>query len=139
MRLLGVLAIAAPVAVALLILTNPGLTSSWVDGGDRAEAAAAAAVLIGIGLTAALSWLIVRIRFGRLVRAAERIAAGDYTVSVPSYGGGLEARLAAAINGISTALADTHDRATVDRLTGVVNRQALLARLVRRGRARIPL
>ena len=129
MRLLGILAIAAPVAVALLILTNPGLTSSWVDGGDRAEAAAAAAVLIGIGLTAALSWLVVRIRFGRLVRAAERIAAGDYTVSVPSYGGGLEARLAAAINGISTALADTHDRATVDRLTGVVNRQALLAAL----------
>jgi diguanylate cyclase (GGDEF)-like protein len=129
MRLLGVLAIAAPVAVALLILTNPGLTSSWVDGGDRAEAAAATAVLIGIGFTASLSWLIVRIRFGRLVRAAERIAGGDYTVSVPSDGGGLEARLAAAINGISTALADTYDRATVDRLTGVSNRQALLAAL----------
>ncbi len=129
MRLLGVLAIAAPVAVALLILTDPGLTSSWVDGGDRAEAAAATAVLIGIGLTATLSWIIVRIRFGRLVRAAERIAGGDYTVSVPSDGGGLEARLAAAINGISTALADTHDRATVDRLTGVVNRQALTAAL----------
>ena len=91
MRLLGVLAIAAPVAVALLILTDPGLTSSWVDGGDRAEAAAATAVLIGIGLTATLSWIIVRIRFGRLVRAAERIAGGDYTVSVPSDGGGLEA------------------------------------------------
>jgi diguanylate cyclase (GGDEF)-like protein len=129
MRLLGVLAIAAPVAVALLILTNPGLMSSWVDGGDRAEAAAATAVLIGIGFTASLSWLIVRIRFGRLVTAAERIAGGDYTVSVPSDGGGLEARLAAAINGISTALADTYDRATVDRLTGVSNRQALLAAL----------
>ncbi|HEV8402086.1 MAG TPA: diguanylate cyclase [Candidatus Limnocylindrales bacterium] len=128
-RLLGVLAIAAPVAVALLILTNPGLTSSWVDGGDRAEAAAATAVLMGIALTATLSWLIVRIRFGRLVRAAERIAGGDYTITVPSDGGGLEARLAAAINGISTALADTYDRATVDRLTGVVNRQALLAAL----------
>jgi diguanylate cyclase (GGDEF)-like protein len=128
-RLLGVLAIAAPVAVALLILTHPGLISSWVDGGDHAEAAAATAVLIGIALTAVLSWLIVRIRFGRLVRAAERIAAGDYTVTVPSDGGGLEARLAAAINGISTALADTHDRATIDRLTGVVNRQALLAEL----------
>ena len=86
-------------------------------------------MLIGIGLTATLSWIIVRIRFGRLVRAAERIAGGDYTVSVPSDGGGLEARLAAAINGISTALADTHDRATVDRLTGVVNRQALTAAL----------
>ena len=36
MRLLGVLAIAAPVAVALLFLTNPGLTSWWVAGGDPA-------------------------------------------------------------------------------------------------------
>ena len=129
MRLLGVLAIVAPVAVALLILTDPGLTSWWVDGGNRAEAAAATAVLIGVGLTAAISWVIVRIRFGRLVRAAERIVAGDYTVTVPSDGGGLEARLGAAINGISTALADTHDRATIDRLTGVANRQALLAAL----------
>ena len=127
-RLLGVLAIAAPVAVALLILSDPGLTSWWVNG-DRAQVAAATAVLMGIGLTAALSWLIFRIRFGRLVRAAECIAAGDYTITVPSVGGGLEARLAAAINGISTALADTYDRATVDRLTGVVNRQALLAAL----------
>ena len=44
-------------------------------------------------------------------------------------GGGLEARLGAAINGISASLADTHDRATIDRLTGVANRQALLADL----------
>ena len=33
------------------------------------------------------------------------------------------------MNDISGALADTHDRATVDRLTGVSNRQALLAEL----------
>ena len=35
MRLLGVLALAAPVAVGILFLTNPGLTASWVAGGDR--------------------------------------------------------------------------------------------------------
>ena len=35
----------------------------------------------------------------------------------------------AAVNDISGALADTHDRATFDRLTGVSNRQALLAEL----------
>ena len=47
--------------------------------------------MVGVTLTASLSWIIVRIRFGRLVQAAERIAAGDYTVAVPSRGGGLEA------------------------------------------------
>ena len=129
MRLLGVLAVAAPVAVAIFFLTNPGLTVSWVDDGDRSLMAAAAAIIIGVGLTAALDWIIVRLRFGRLVSAAERIAAGDYTVSVSSRGGGLEARLGVAINGISAALADTYDRATIDRLTGVANRQALLAAL----------
>jgi diguanylate cyclase (GGDEF)-like protein len=129
MRLLGVLAIAAPVAVALLFLTNPGLTSWWAAGGDQAIVAGVTAVMVGVALTAALSWIIFRIRFGRLVSAAEKIVAGDYTVAVPNRGGGLEARLGNAINGISSALADTYDRATIDRLTGVVNRQALLAAL----------
>ena len=64
-----------------------------------------------------------------MVKAAEKIAAGDYTVEVPTTGGGLEARLGVAINGISASLADTYDRATIDRLTGVANRQALLAYL----------
>ena len=129
MRLLGVLAVAAPVAVALLFLTNPGLSLSWVSDADRSLVTGAASVMIGVGLTAVLAWVIARIRFGPLVSAAERIAAGDYTVAVSTRGGGLESRLGIAINGISTALADTHDRATIDRLTGVANRQALLAAL----------
>ena len=41
----------------------------------------------------------------------------------------MEYRLGKAINAIATSLADTTDRATIDRLTGVVNRQALLAAL----------
>src|SRR6478735_429114 len=103
MRLLGVLALVAPAAVGILFLTNPGLTAS------------------------AIAWTIVWIRYGRLVKAAEPIAAGDYTVAVPTSGGGMESRLGKAINAISASLADTTDRATIDRLTGVVNRQALLA------------
>ena len=85
----------------------------------------------GVALTAVLSCARHRaIRFGRLVKAAERIAAGDYTID-----GATRRRRArgsprhAPINGIADALADTHDRATIDRLTGVANRQALLADL----------
>jgi diguanylate cyclase (GGDEF)-like protein len=128
-RLLGILALAAPVAVGLLLLSDPGLTAYWVGDGSRSIVAAMTAVAVGIAMTAALAWMIALIRFGRLVKAAERIAGGDYTVAVPTSGGGLETRLAVAINGISASLADTYDRATIDRLTGVANRQALLASL----------
>jgi diguanylate cyclase (GGDEF)-like protein len=129
MRLLGVLALVAPVAVGFLFLSDPQLTASWVDEGSRSVVAAITALTLGVAMASALSWLIVRIRYGRLVKAAEQIAAGDYTVVVPTDGGGLETRLGRAINAISASLADTHDRATIDRLTGVANRQALLAAL----------
>ena len=57
------------------------------------------AITLAAASTAVLSWLIERIRFGRMVKAAEKIAAGDYTVEVPTSGGGLEERLGVAING----------------------------------------
>jgi diguanylate cyclase (GGDEF)-like protein len=91
--------------------------------------AAVTAVAIGVAMASALSWIIVRLRYGRLVKAAEQIAGGDLTVKVSTAGGGLEKRLGEAINGISTSLAAKHEGATVDRLTGVANRQALLAAL----------
>ncbi|MEA2611331.1 MAG: hypothetical protein QOI37_1546 [Chloroflexota bacterium] len=129
MRLLGVLALVAPAAVGILLVTDPDLTAAWVEHGSRSVVAAIAAVTIGVAMTAGLSWLIFRLRFGRLVKAAEEIAAGDYAIKVSTRGGGIEARLGVAINEISTSLADTHDRATIDRLTAVSNRQALLAYL----------
>ncbi len=49
-----------------------------------------AAATIGVSLTAGVTYLLLRIRFGRLVKAAERIAAGDYTTTVKARGGGLE-------------------------------------------------
>jgi diguanylate cyclase (GGDEF)-like protein len=129
MRLLGVLALAAPVAIGALSLFVPDALVSWIDGGVRSILAAIAAGAIGVSLTALVVATHFRYRFVRLVKAAERIAAGDYATQVSTRGAGLEGRLAAAVNDISGALADTHDRATVDRLTGVVNRQALLAEL----------
>jgi diguanylate cyclase (GGDEF)-like protein len=129
MRLLGVLALVAPVAVGILFLTYPDLTASWVEHGSRSVVAAVTAVAIGVTMASALSWIIVRLRYGRLVKAAEQIAGGDLTVKVSTAGGGLEKRLGDAINGISTSLAAKHEGATVDRLTGVANRQALLGAL----------
>jgi diguanylate cyclase (GGDEF)-like protein len=129
MRLLGVLAIVTPVMIGILLLNDPNLTASWVVEGSRRPVAAIMAITLSVASMAVVSYVMTRIRFGRLVKAAEQIAAGDYTVVVPTTDGGLEARLGVAINGISASLAETYDRATIDRLTGVANRQALLASL----------
>ena len=143
MRLLGILALAAPVALGILFLSEPRLTAEWIDEVSRSVIAAVAAATVAVALTAGTVYLLVRIRFNRLVKAAERIAAGDYTVSVSPRGGGLDGRLARAINGISSRMVETHDEATFDRLTGVANRSALLASLFaeveRSGRYERPL
>jgi diguanylate cyclase (GGDEF)-like protein/putative nucleotidyltransferase with HDIG domain len=129
MRLLGFLALAAPVVPGILLLGQPA-AFAWLGDGERSVVAAVAAATIGVYLTIGILQLRSNLRLRRLVKAAEKIADGDYTVGVSTRrSGGLELRLAAAINRISVSLADTHDRATIDRLTGVFNRQALLAEL----------
>jgi diguanylate cyclase (GGDEF)-like protein len=124
-RLLGVLALAAPAAFGILLIVAPDAVPI-ADERVRAAVTAVVAGSVGVCLTALLVSAHFRYRFGSLVKAAERIAAGDYTTTV-SDRGGLGGRLARSINAIADALADTHDRATVDRLTGVANRQSLLA------------
>ncbi|MEX2185021.1 MAG: diguanylate cyclase [Chloroflexota bacterium] len=129
MRLFGVLALAAPVALGTLIVIEPTALASWVDGGYRSVLTTIVAAIASVSLTALVVAAYLRYRFASLVAAAERIAEGDYTTTVPAQGRGLDGRLAAAVNTIAASLAETHDRATIDRLTGVANRQALLAEL----------
>ncbi|HEY6013023.1 MAG TPA: diguanylate cyclase [Candidatus Limnocylindrales bacterium] len=129
MRLLGFLALAAPVVLGILLLDQPA-TLSWLGDNERSILAALAVATIGVCLTIGVMQVWTNVRLRRLVKAAERIADGDYTVGVSTNANGrLERRLASAINRISVSLADTYDRATIDRLTGVFNRQALLAEL----------
>jgi diguanylate cyclase (GGDEF)-like protein len=127
-RLIGVLALAALVAGGALLLVVP---TAWqvTHEGVRTVGAALLAASIGVLLTTLVVTAHFRFRYAALVKAAERIAEGDYATTVRTGRRGLEGRLARAINGIAGALADTHDRATVDRLTGVANRQSLLASL----------
>jgi diguanylate cyclase (GGDEF)-like protein len=129
MRLLALLGVAAgAVAVGLLVVV-PSTPDAEVSQGVRLIVNAVAAAMLGVSLAAFALWGYFRYRFGALVKAAEAIAKGDYARSVPVRGSGLEARLARAINSIGAALTDTHPQATVDRLTGVANRPALLAAL----------
>ena len=128
-RLYGILALGAVVGIGILLMFAPESLAPWVDLGVRPVITALVAAGLGVVLTSILVRAHQAYRFGRLVKAAERIAAGDYTAYVAPRGNGLESRLANAVNEIAAALVDTHDRATVDRLTGVANRQSLLAAL----------
>src|SRR4051812_49778203 len=124
MRVIGVLTLTAGAVFGLAYLVVPGFTGSFVPPDGRSAASIAAALTLGACIAAIVVWGITEFRFWRLVKAAERIVQGDLAVSVSTRGNGLSGRLARAINGISMALAETNDRATIDRLTGVANRQA---------------
>jgi len=128
-RLFGILALAAAVGIGILLMFAPVIVSPWVPASVRPILTSFVAAVVGVALTTILVRAHLRYRFDYLVKAAERIAAGDYTGYVAPRGTALELRLARAVNDIATALVDTHDRATYDRLTGVANRQSLLAAL----------
>ena len=128
-RLLGALGLIAPAAIAVLFLTAPGTYDQWIDEGRRSLLAAFAAGALGVSLTAIAVMGYARLQFGRLVAAAEQIAAGDLDVQVSVPRSGLERRLAVAINAIGASLSTKEQAATVDKLTGVSNRQALISAL----------
>jgi diguanylate cyclase (GGDEF)-like protein len=128
-RLHGVLALAVAAGIGILLIATPETFAPFLDDRTGPIALAIVAAALGVALTASLIAAHFRYRFAHLVKAAERIAGGDYTATVVPRGVGLEARLAKAVNDIAAALVDTHDKATVDRLTGVANRQSLLAQL----------
>jgi diguanylate cyclase (GGDEF)-like protein len=125
----GVLALAVAAGIGILLIAAPASFAPVVDPRVRPVLFAFVGAVLGVALTASLVAAHFRYRFAHLVKAAERIAGGDYGATVVPRGVGLEARLARAVNDIAAALVDTNDRATFDRLTGVANRQSLLAAL----------
>ncbi len=80
MRLLGFLALAAPVVLGILLLALPPDMLSGLGDRERSVVAAVTAAAIGVYLTAGVVELRAHVRLRRLIRAAERIADGDYTV-----------------------------------------------------------
>jgi diguanylate cyclase (GGDEF)-like protein len=121
--------LAALAIVGSLLAVVPGVLPPWLGGFERILLVAAAGAVLGAAIAGIFLFGVLRFRLGRLVGAAERVADGDYSIAVRTRGGRIEKRLARAINRIAESLADSHDRATIDRLTGVYNRQALLTEL----------
>ena len=129
MRLVGALGLVVPAVLFVVLVGVPSILNRSAGEIGYAVVAAVAAGIIGVCLTAALMWLYVRVRLLAIVAAAERIAAGQLGVRSEPHGPGIFRRLGRAVNDMSAALLESHDAATVDRLTGVANRQALLAAL----------
>jgi diguanylate cyclase (GGDEF)-like protein len=131
MRLLGGLGLLASVAFIVMLLAAPFAVGSQLDPSAQSALSAVAAATIAVLLTVLIVLIYVVLRYRRLVKAAEAIAAGRLGVSVKASpkGRGFDNRLARAINTISEKLSETTDAAQTDKLTGVANRRALLVDL----------
>jgi len=129
MRLLAGLGFLSPFVLAALGLgMQSGFFARYGEDGVHLALVGLGA-LTGLTTTSLVIWLYMRLWFGRLIRATEKIAEGNLDVRVMERGGGLDGRLAKAINGIASLVAERTESATVDKLTGVANRQQLLAGL----------
>jgi diguanylate cyclase (GGDEF)-like protein len=127
LRALGFL---APLAVAAGVTISLALAAQ-TDPEQRAALVAVLAVAAIAGMTtmALLGWSYIGWRFNRIASALERTLETDAPIHLRETGIPAERRLARAFNAASGAFLQTEARATHDRLTGIPNRETLLATL----------
>src|SRR5688572_19892531 len=120
----------APVAVALLLFVAVAVAAE-VDPEQRELLALVVAVSVAAGVTtmALLAWSYVGFRLNRIAAALERTLETDEPIHLHEWGIPGERRLARAFNTASGAFLQVEARATHDRLTGIPNRETLLAML----------
>jgi len=124
-RALGFL---APAAVALLLLVAVSVAAE-VEIAHRDSLALVVAVAVVAGMTtmALLAWSYIGWRLNRIATALERTLETDEPIYLHEGGIPGERRLARAFNTASGAFLQVEARATHDRLTGIPNRETLLA------------
>ena len=120
----------APLAVAAVVTAALALAAQT----DPQQRTALVAVLVvaavaGMMTMALLAWSYVGWRLNRIASALERTLETDSPVELREGGIPAERRLARAFNAASGAFLQTEARATHDRLTGIANRETLLATL----------
>jgi diguanylate cyclase (GGDEF)-like protein len=121
---LAPLAVAVGVAVALTL-------AAQADPSQRLSLVVllATAVIAGMTTMALLAWSYAGWRFNRIARALEQTLETEEPIVLREAGIPAERRLARAFNAASGAFLQTEARATHDRLTGIPNRETLLATL----------
>ena len=120
----------APLAVAAVVTIALGVAAR-TDPQQRGALVFALGVAAAAGMTttALLAWSYAGWRLNRIAGALERTLETDTPVELREGGIPAERRLARAFNAASGAFLQTEARATHDRLTGVPNRETLLATL----------
>jgi len=120
----------APLAVAVVVTVALAIAEQ-TDPQQRGALVAVMAVAAVAGMTtmALLAWSYVGWRLSRIASALERTLETDEPVRLREGGIPAERRLARAFNAASGAFLQTEARATHDRLTGIPNRETLLATL----------
>ncbi|HEX7225084.1 MAG TPA: diguanylate cyclase [Candidatus Limnocylindria bacterium] len=126
-RALGFL---APLAVAAVVTIALALASNSAQP-QRATIVTVLLVAFVAGMTsmALLAWSYFGWRLNRIAQALERTIETDEPIELRETGIPAERRLARAFNAASGAFLQTEVRATHDRLTGIPNRETLLATL----------
>ena len=120
----------APLLVAVVVTAALGLASQ-TDPQQRTALVAVLTVAAVAGMTtmALLAWSYVGWRLNRIASALEKTLETDAPIQLREAGIPAERRLARAFNAASGAFLQTEVRATHDRLTGIPNRETLLATL----------
>ena len=124
-RLLGFLAPFAVAGLAVIAVAVTGQTDPALRG--ALALTVAAAVVAGMTTMALLAWSYIGWRLTRIANALERTLETDEPVQLREGGIPGERRLARAFNAASGAFLQVEARATHDRLTGIPNRETLLA------------
>jgi diguanylate cyclase (GGDEF)-like protein len=126
-RALGFL---APLAVAAFVTLALGV-AAYLPPEERPALLVVLGVAAAAGMTtmALIAWSYFGWRLSRLARALERTLDADGPTNLREVGIPAERRLARAFNAATGAFLQTEARATHDRLTGVPNRETLLATL----------
>ncbi len=124
------LAFLAPVAVAALVTVAVTIAAqAEPDQRPTLFAVLAVAAVAGMTTMALVAWSYFGWRLNRIASALERTLETDEPIELREVGIPGERRLARAFNAATGAFAQTEARATHDRLTGVANRETLLATL----------
>jgi diguanylate cyclase (GGDEF)-like protein len=130
LTLVRALGFMAPLAVAAVVTISLALAAQS-DPQQRSALVVvlATAAVAGMTTMALLAWSYVGWRLNRIASALERTLETDEPIHLREGGIPAERRLARAFNAAAGAFLQTEARATHDRLTGIANRETLLATL----------
>ena len=128
-RPLAGLSLAFPLVAAAWLLVAPDAVDRALGPFGRLLVLTVAGAVFLVAMSAVFTRAWIGRNLRRLAEAVEKIAEADGAVEVRVRNGGVEARLARAVRDMAATISVTREAATIDRLTGVANRQTLLGAL----------